>query len=79
MGATVEISEIVSTADIARICGVSTSAVSNWRTRHETFPAPFTSIANGRTPLFRKREVVKWHIDHHRPPLYPYERTGVPR
>lgn len=62
--ATVEIDEIVAMSDIARLCGVSQPTASNWRKRHETFPEPFTTVANGNTPLFRKSAIVKWYIDY---------------
>ncbi len=60
---TVRVSDIVSTADVARLCGVSQPCVSNWKARHGDFPRPFAVIANGRTDLFRKSDIVAWYRD----------------
>ncbi|MEU4571582.1 N-6 DNA methylase [Nonomuraea sp. NPDC023979] len=44
--------------DIARLAGVGRAAVSNWRRRHDDFPAPIGGTAN--QPLFSLPQVEDW-------------------
>ncbi|WP_219418424.1 N-6 DNA methylase [Pseudonocardia nigra] len=48
----------VSTGDIARLGGVGRAAVSNWRRRHDDFPAPVGGTAS--SPRFALGEVEAW-------------------
>ncbi|TDC05119.1 SAM-dependent methyltransferase [Nonomuraea longispora] len=48
----------VNAGDIARLAGVGRAAVSNWRRRHDDFPAPVGGTAN--QPLFSLRQVESW-------------------
>ncbi|WP_328718926.1 N-6 DNA methylase [Streptomyces sp. NBC_00247] len=48
----------VSLAEIARMVGVGRAAVSNWRRRHESFPAPLEG--NDVSPQFDWAEVEAW-------------------
>ena len=48
----------VTLAEIARIAGVGRAAVSNWRRRHDTFPAPVAGT--DASPLFALAEVEDW-------------------
>ncbi|MGH3220690.1 MAG: N-6 DNA methylase [Streptosporangiaceae bacterium] len=52
----------VSLAEIARIAGVGRAAVSNWRRRHDTFPAPVGG--SDTSPQFSLAEVEQW-LRHH--------------
>lgn len=55
---------LVTGAEIARMAGVTRAAVSNWRRRHEDFPAP---AGGGPTsPLFRLAEVRTWLARQHK-------------
>ncbi|MFD1271865.1 helix-turn-helix transcriptional regulator [Streptomyces kaempferi] len=45
-------------AEVARIAGVGRAAVSNWRRRHETFPAPIGGT--DASPLFSLAEIEAW-------------------
>ncbi|MFE6066957.1 N-6 DNA methylase [Streptomyces sp. NPDC056525] len=49
---------LVTAAEIARLTGVTRAAVSNWRRRHEDFPAPVAGGAG--SPLFSLPEVRSW-------------------
>lgn len=53
---------LVGNKDIARIAGVSQSAVSNWRSRHDDFPAPHATTGAG--PLYALDEVERWLLDN---------------
>ncbi|WP_461046750.1 N-6 DNA methylase [Terrabacter koreensis] len=53
---------LVSPSDIADIAGVSRGAVSNWRKRIETFPAPVAGSPS--KPLFSRNEVTEWLERH---------------
>ncbi|MEV4344995.1 N-6 DNA methylase [Actinoplanes sp. NPDC049596] len=48
----------VTAADIARFAGVGRAAVSNWRKRYESFPAPVGGTAA--SPQFDLEEVDRW-------------------
>ncbi|GAA1898160.1 N-6 DNA methylase [Actinomadura bangladeshensis] len=48
----------VTLAEIARIAGVGRAAVSNWRRRHDTFPAPIGGTDT--SPQFSLPEVETW-------------------
>ncbi|MFF0066041.1 N-6 DNA methylase [Streptomyces sp. NPDC005279] len=49
---------LVTAAEIARLAGVTRAAVSNWRRRHDDFPAPATGSTS--SPLFSLPEVRSW-------------------
>ncbi|WP_191872752.1 N-6 DNA methylase [Streptomyces filipinensis] len=49
---------LVTGAEIARLAGVTRAAVSNWRRRHDDFPAPAGGAAN--SPLYALTEVQEW-------------------
>ena len=47
--------------EVADLAGVSVTAVSNWRRRVPTFPAPTAGVRNGRTVwLFDPDEIHRW-------------------
>lgn len=48
----------VTAAEVARLAGVGRAAVSNWRRRHEDFPAP--AGGTDASPLFALAEVEAW-------------------
>lgn len=48
----------VTLAEIARIAGVGRAAVSNWRRRYDSFPAPIGGTDT--SPLFSLQEVERW-------------------
>ena len=49
---------LVTSAEIARLAGVTRAAVSNWRRRYDDFPAPAGGGTN--SPLFNLSEVRSW-------------------
>ncbi|MFE2108881.1 class I SAM-dependent DNA methyltransferase [Kitasatospora sp. NPDC059463] len=55
---------MVTAAEIARIAGVGSAAVSNWRRRHPDFPGPVAGTAA--SPQFSLDEVVAWLREHGR-------------
>jgi SAM-dependent methyltransferase len=56
----------VTAADIARLAGVGRAAVSNWRKRYNTFPAPVGGTAA--SPQFDLEQVERWLIQQGRLP-----------
>lgn len=51
--------------EIAARCHVSTTAVSNWRRRFATFPAPHPGYRRGRpVHLWHAHAIEQWIIDH---------------
>ncbi|GAA4188167.1 N-6 DNA methylase [Streptosporangium oxazolinicum] len=58
MPPSVDPSVSVTLAEIARIAGVGRAAVSNWRRRHDTFPAPVGGTDT--SPQFALSQVEEW-------------------
>jgi SAM-dependent methyltransferase len=56
----------VTAADIARLAGVGRAAVSNWRKRYATFPAPVGGTAA--SPQFDLEQVEGWLVEQGRLP-----------
>jgi Z1 domain len=50
--------DIVGINEIAAMAGVSSQAVTNWRTRATDFPRPISDLASG--PVFRRAQVRAW-------------------
>lgn len=50
--------EPVSATEIAERLGVTVHAVRRWRTRHDTFPQPWVTLAVG--PIWRWSDVAAW-------------------
>jgi chromosome partitioning protein len=50
--------DLIGLQEVARLAGVSTSAVSNWRTRFENFPKAVKEINSG--PIFSKMQINHW-------------------
>lgn len=55
---------LVTAAEIARLAGVTRAAVSNWRRRYDSFPAPATDSTG--SPLFALSEVRAWLAEHYK-------------
>ena len=55
-------SSLVSLADLASMAGVSRPAVTNWRRRHDDFPAPVHEDSSG--TLFKLAEIENWAAAH---------------
>jgi hypothetical protein len=49
---------MVGVSEIARKAGVTTAAVSNWRARHNDFPAPIADLDSG--PVFDEEQIDAW-------------------
>lgn len=56
----VDTEDLVSNADIARLAGVTRSAVTNWQSRHADFPAPVASFGNEKMKLYLWPQVRDW-------------------
>ena len=50
--------DLVGTHEISMRCGVSRSAVSNWKIRYSDFPEPFTVLATGE--IYHWPDVMRW-------------------
>lgn len=53
-----DLDDLIGTAEIGELAGVSSAAVTVWRGRHEAFPAPLVRVRSG--PLYSRRAVVAW-------------------
>lgn len=50
--------ELLALSDVAKLCGTSSSNVSNWRTRDLKFPAPYTETSAG--PIWKSDDIVTY-------------------
>src|SRR5271165_6315120 len=50
--------DIVGINEIAAMAGVTSQAVTNWRSRATDFPRPLRELASG--PIFRRSQVRAW-------------------
>lgn len=50
--------ELLALSDVARLCGTSNSNVSNWRTRDNKFPTPYTETSAG--PIWKAEDIVSY-------------------
>ncbi len=50
--------ELVGINEIASMAGVTSQAVTNWRSRSPDFPLPLSELASG--PIFRKSQISAW-------------------
>jgi chromosome partitioning protein len=50
--------QLLGTAEIAELLGVTKQAVSNWRSRDEAFPSPVADLRSG--PVWSRKEIVVW-------------------
>ena len=50
--------ELVGINEIAAMAGVTSQAVTNWRSRASDFPLPLSELASG--PVFRKAQIRAW-------------------
>jgi hypothetical protein len=61
--------QLMAAVDIAMMCGVSSAAVSNWRSRYPDFPRPVANIANGKVDVFVRDDVIRWWKVRHAPAM----------
>lgn len=59
-----DLDDLILSGDIADMLGVGQPAVSNWKARHEDFPAPL-KVMGGRTSLYSRIEVIEWYRTHY--------------
>lgn len=69
------VTDPVGVTDIADRCGVTPPAVSNWRERYTSFPAPLFTVGRGRVPVWEWSVVLDWITA----PAAPAERPPRPR
>lgn len=58
LAALVDLVDLVDVDAIARRMGVQQDTVHKWRTRHDSFPSPFVTLAIG--PVWVWAEVLRW-------------------
>jgi len=60
----VDLNDIVGITDIADELNLTLAAVSQWRTRYDTFPKPIKVISNS-IPLYSLQQVLNWYYNVH--------------
>lgn len=55
---------LITSGDIADLVGVNRAAVSNWKKRHDDFPAPAFTDSTGRVLLYWTDQVEAWIAAH---------------
>lgn len=67
--------QIVGTAEIAEMCGVTPAAVSNWISRGtDDFPQPFATLRSG--TIFLEKEIIAWMLRTNRAGKWIVERMA---
>lgn len=61
----VDLDDLCTVGDIARMAEVTPAAVSNWTTRHHDFPKPLRVWGAGRFKIFSWTEVREWLTSPH--------------
>jgi hypothetical protein len=56
----VDVDDLCTVGDIARMAGVRNTAVSNWITRHDDFPQPLRVWGAGHFKVYSWQEVREW-------------------
>jgi hypothetical protein len=56
----IEVDDLISASDAARLLGVRANVISNWQQRLN-FPRPVATVAKGKIKLFSKSEVISWY------------------
>lgn len=56
--------DLVGIHEIAKMGGVSSQAVSNWRKRYLNFPPPIVELRMG--PIFKRPRIKAWLYEHDR-------------
>jgi len=51
-------SDFIGLYEIAKIAGVTTAAITNWRKRFDDFPSPISDLKAG--PVFSKSQIISW-------------------
>lgn len=54
--------QLMGTKEIAEMLGISTSAVTNYQSRYDDFPKPYTVLAA--TPVFIAQNIIEWAEKH---------------
>ncbi len=55
-----EFPRLLTKSDMATRWGVTRHVVANWSARHADFPKEITRVDNGRMPLYREEDVLKY-------------------
>lgn len=71
----INVDDLVGVAELADEYGCGNSAISNWRTRYDDFPAPVKELAAGL--IFDRTEVRAWHDSRKWLASGPRQRNGV--
>jgi predicted DNA-binding transcriptional regulator AlpA len=62
MGRLVDVDDLIDSAEVARICGLSNrNSVRTYRRRYPDFPAPVVDLGEGRCLLFLRSEIEPWN------------------
>ena len=61
MGRTVDLDDLMETADVAEALGLgSATSVATYRSRYDSFPAPVWASRGGRCQLWLRQDVEAW-------------------
>jgi glutathione-regulated potassium-efflux system ancillary protein KefG len=62
MGRKVDVDELIDTQDVARILGLAhRNTVSEYQARYDDMPRPVIDLGRGRSKLWMRQEVERWH------------------
>ncbi len=62
MGRKVDVDDLIDTREVAQILGLShRNTVSEYQGRYDDMPRPVVDLGGGRSKLWLRREVERWH------------------
>ena len=62
MGRKVDVDDLIDTQDVARILGLAhRNTVSEYQARYKDMPRPVINLGRGRSKLWIREEIERWH------------------
>jgi glutathione-regulated potassium-efflux system ancillary protein KefG len=64
MGRKVDVDDLIDTQDVARVLGLAhRNTVSEYQARYEDMPRPVINLGRGRSKLWLRPEIERWHAE----------------
>jgi glutathione-regulated potassium-efflux system ancillary protein KefG len=64
MGRKVDVEDLIDTQDVARVLGLAhRNTVSEYQARYEDMPRPVINLGRGRSKLWLRPEIERWHAE----------------
>lgn len=64
MGRKVDVDDLIDTQEVARVLGLAhRNTVSEYQARYEDMPRPVINLGRGRSKLWLRPEIERWHAE----------------